>query len=883
MRWFSRRSREQDLDEEIRANLAIAVKQRMEAGDTREAAERAALREFGSVALSMEATRETWGRAWWAAFAQDLKFGARTLRKAPAFTAVAVVTLALGIGASTAVFSVVEGILFRPLPYPDAGRIAMVWKMAPLSAVFGGLDYPWGRFDFTLYQRETKAFASLGAFRSETFNLTGHGEPVFLEGMRATAGFFPSLGVRPALGRFFRADEDRPGHELVAVLGDRVWRERFNADRSIVGRTIALNGLAYAVVGVMPPSFSFPHAEEMPAALEFPREAELWTPLAIPDAVPGPSDMAVVGRLRPGATLDQVKAELDVFASDLERINPSYKAWARARPVPLETQIIGDARRPLLLLLGAVALVLLIACSNVAGLVLTRSLGRHREFRLRSALGAGRRRLLRQLLTESLLLAAVGGALALALAAAGVQFVRSFGPANLPRLQEVSLDTASCAFCAAATLLTGLIFGLTPAIGMGRDNLAESLKGGVRVAGSPLPAVMRSALLVGQIALALVLAVAAGLLGRTFYELLASDGGFKPEHVLTFELSLPASRYPDPEHITPLYRRALDKLRVQPGVESVGMVHAVPMGGAPDATGIRVPGRILKRGEMPYANYMFASPGYFATVRTPLLRGREFLDTDTLDAVHVTIVNRAMADALWPGQDAIGKQVGVGLVRYPARVVVGVVANVKQNSLRDEDAPQMYVPYSQNEIAGWPPMETMQVAVRTSDDPARATAGIRQAMRSVDPDLPLAKVATLTALRDRSLTQPRFAMLLLSGFGVLALLLAAIGMYGVISHSVTQRTQEIGIRVALGADKSTVFRMVLGQGARLAGAGISAGLIGAFAVTRTMANFLYGVRPFDPATFAAVAVLLGGIALLACHIPARRAMRVDPVIALRHE
>jgi predicted permease len=880
---FGRSKKEKELAEEILAHLAIEVKQRTDAGEMPEQAERAARSQFGSVALVMEVTRQMWGYAWMESIAQDLKYAVRTMRKAPGFTAAALLTLALGIGASTAVFSVVNGILLRPPPYPEADRIAMMWRRAPVSAAFGGEDYPWGRLDFSLFLAQAKTFESLGAFQADTFNLTGSGEPVFLEGMRASSGFFPALGVAPAIGRFYTAEEDRRGHEHVAVLSDRLWRERFGADRTIPGRTIELNGFTYKVIGVMPPGFSFPHAEEMPTMLEFAREAELWVPLAIAPGERGANELAVIGRMRRHVTITQAQAELGVFAGTLERMFPTAKEWSKSRAVPLERQIVGDSRRPLFLLLGAVGLVLLIACSNVAGLVLTRSLRRRREFELRAALGAGYGRLIGQLLTENLLLAAVGGVLGIALAQAGIQFVKSFGPANFPRLQEVSLDLPVAAFCVGITLLTGLFFGLVPAIATGRENLAGSLKAGQRIAGSQFSPKLRNTFLIGQIALALVLVVAAGLLARTFYGLLNSDGGFQVERVLTFEISLPSAKYPDPDRMSQLYHRALRTLQALPGVESAGMVHAVPMGGAPDATVIRIPGRTPKPNERPYANYMFASPGYFATVRTPLLRGREFMETDTLESMPVTIVNRAMADALWPGEDAIGKQVGVAQTKYPVRSVVGIVANVKQSSLREETAPQMYVPYSQNEIKTWPPMQTTQVALRTVADPAQMTASVREAMRSVDPDLPLAKIATLKALVGRSLTQSRFAMLLLAGFGALALVLAAIGIYGVISHSVTQRTHEIGIRIALGAERADVLGMVLSQSARLAGAGILIGLVAALAVTRTMSSFLFRVHPADPLTFGAVSVLLGLVALVACYVPARRATRVDPVIALRHQ
>jgi len=824
-----------------------------------------------------------WRYGWIESVSQDLRYAVRTMRRARGFTTVAILTMGLGIGATSAVFSVVNSVLLKPLPYPKANRVLMLWRLAPVSTDFGGEEYPWGKQDFTLFREQTKTFEALGAFEAETFNLTGLEKPLFLEGSRASAGFFPALGVAPAIGRVYAPYEDRPGHERVVVLSDRLWRGPFGANKNIIGRPIELNGLSYSVIGVMPPGFSFPHAEEMPSVLELPREAQLWVPLAIAPGERGPNELAVIGRMRKGATIAQVRAELNIFAGTYARLVPAAKAWSKSRAVPLENQIVGNTQRPLLLLLGAVGLVLFIACSNVAGLVLTRSLGRRREFNLRSALGAGYGRLLGQMLAENLLIAAVAGSLGLALAEAGARFVKTFGPVSFPRLQDITVNPAVFVFCAGITLLTGLIFGFAPAVGLADTNLAHALKTGSRTLAAHVSARVRSGLVIGQVALALVLIVAAGLLLRTFRGLLAADRGFKVEHVLTFEISLPAAKYPDPDKMARLYSRTLHTLQTVPGVQSAGLVHAVPMGGVPDSTVIRVPGFTPRPDEQPYANYMFASPGYFATVRTPLLQGRDFTAGDTLDSMPVTIVNRAMAEALWPDGNAVGKHVGVASTKFPVRTIIGVVANVKQNSLREDAAPEMYVPYTQNEIKVWPPMQTMQVALRTAADPEGTIKSVRQAMHTVDPDLPLARVATLTALVNQSLAQTRFGMLLLIAFGVLSLVLTSVGLYGVISHSVAQRIQEIGIRMALGATRGAVLAMVLRQGARLAVVGIVLGLMAAQMSMRTLSSFLYGVHPVDPLTFGIVSAVLALVALLACYVPARRATRVDPVIALRNE
>jgi predicted permease len=887
MSWLSRlfrKSREEKrLHSELHFHLEQQVAAYVAAGSSEAEAYRRARMEFGGLEQVKEDCREARKGSLLETSMQDARFGVRMLRKNPGFTAVAALTLALGIGASTAVFSLVNAILLKPLPYPEANRIVMPWLVSPPGVNIGSEFFPWGQKQFRLVTREQHSFQAFGAFQNDSFNITGAGEPFFVDGFRASADFFTALGVSPAIGRTYRAEEDQPGREYEVVLSHTLWRERFGGDPGILGRAIRLNGYTYTVIGVMPPDFVFPRAEEMPSSFNFPRDAQLWVPLAVPaEPKGGPSELAVVARLKPRITMQQAQAEMDVIGKHAEAQDPAWKGWFNTRLTPLVQQVVGDTRRPLLLILGAVGVVLLIACSNVANLLLARSLARTKEFTLRTALGAGRGRLVRQLLTESLLLALSGGMAGVLLGKAGIYFVRTLGPSSIPRLHEATLDLRVVAFTFGVTLLSSMLFGLAPAIGATRENLAESLKErGSRSGDSSASPRIRNGLLVSEVALALVLVISAGLLVRTFFRLLATDAGFNPERVLTFQLSLPSVQYSDQDHIIALFRGVLDRLRAIPGVESAGIGETVPMSGEGESTVIRFSDQPpADPKEIPFANYTMISPGYLSAVGTPLLRGRDLQETDSANSLAVALVSEAMAKKYWPGEDALGKQIGPGSKRFPLETIVGIVADVRHTSLREEIVPEMYVPYNQKV---WPSMLNMRVAIRSKSDPAALTESVREAIHSVDPELPLAKVATLTALVDNSMRQPRFAMFVLGAFGVLAMLLASIGMYGVISYSVSQRTQEIGIRMALGASRRSVFGMILGQGARLAALGIAIGFVAALAATRLMIGFLYGVQPTDPLTFAGVSLLLMAIALLACYVPAHRATRVDPMISLRYE
>ncbi len=880
-----KRRRDQELDDEVHAYVELVSAEKIRQGMTPQEARRAPRIELGGIEQVKEQSRGARAGASLDSLLQDWQYGARLLRKNPGFSAIAILTLALGIGSSTAVFSLVNAVLLKPLPYPNSQQIVFPWRQPPAGLDVGYNEIPWGRPDFLFFARESKSFQSVGAFKSDSFNLTGSGEAARLDGLRASAGFFPSLGISPIMGRTFTAEEDQAGHEHEVLLSYRLWRDRFASDSQILGRVLQLNSEPYTVIGVMPQGFVFPRAEEMPNGFPFPRATQLWVPLAL---VPGPiipgedSELAVIGRLQPGVTPAQAQTEMNLVSKRLEDFFPGGKGWFSILVTSMQRQIAGDMRRPLLLILGAVGVVLLIACSNVAGLLLSRSLARKKEITLRAALGAGKWRLMRQLLTEALILAGIGGIAGILIAKAAVHFVKLFAPPNIPRLNEVSLDIRVVLFALTITLLTGILFGLAPAIAGSRDNLVESLKeGGQRSGSSPAGAKLRDLLLISEVALALILVISAGLLTRTFFHLLRVDPGFNPARVLTFELTLPAATYADQPQIVALYQRALQSIRSLPGVQSAGITAATPLGGATESTSIRIPDHPSGDPKaVPFSNYTMVSTGYFSAVGTPVLRGRDFLESDTADSSPVAIVNSAMARKFWPGEDAIGKQVAPASKKFPLATIIGIVADVKRLSLREDPPPEMYVPYNQKV---WPSLLTMDVILRTRVGPASLTDNVRNALRTVDPDLPLAKIATLNTLVDDSMTHPRFAMLVLGSFAGLALLLASVGMYGFISYFVGQRTQEIGVRVALGAQRRNVFGMVLMQGARLAAQGIALGLLAAFAATRLMVGFLYGVQPIDLLTFAALPFLLLAIALLACYVPARRAMRVDPMVALRHE
>ena len=799
---------------------------------------------------------------------QDLRYALRALRRNPGFTLAAVLTLALGIGANSAIFSLVNGVLLRELPYPEPARLMTVWGHYP-STGRSTVSLP----DYVDWREGTRTFAELAARYGRTLNLGGgegfDGEPEQVASDLVTPNFFRTVGVALALGRAFVEEEGRAGAPEVAVLSHGLWRRRFAADPAILGRSVVLNGRPFTVVGVAPEGFRFL------------RDVDVWTPLRVDMSTQRRSEfLTVVGRLRPGVTPVQAKADMDAVARRLaERYPETNASWTSLEVLPLKEYLVGDVRRPLLVFSGAVALVLLIACANVANLLLARASGRSREIAVRLALGAGRPRLVRQLLTESALLALLGAATGLVLAVWATRGLQVAAARLVPRLDEVQVDGTVILFSLGLAVVTGLLFGLAPALRLAGGPLATTLRDGTRSVGGGRLARFRSGLVLGEVALAVILLVGAGLLLQSFERLTRVNLGFRPEGVLTYGLVLPSAVYGDDAQLPALYERILERTRALPGVRSASMASELPMGGANYIT-FQIEGRTPPAdvGEdlQPFA----VSPGHFATLGIPLRRGRLLETGDAAGAPDVAVVNEELVRRFFGGGDPIGRRISVdgtgeGAPRW--MTIVGVVGDVAQEAVTAAPYPQVYAPLAQS------PVRTVAVAVRTEGAPMALARAARGALAAAEPGLPPRDVRTLEERVGDTIAMPRVSAVVFSLFAAVALALAAIGLYGVLAYTVTQRTREIGIRLALGAAGSEVLRLVLWQGMRPALAGIVVGLLAALATTRLMGSLLYGVGATDPLTFVAVPLFLATVALAAIWIPARRAAHVDPMIALRAE
>ena len=870
---FLRRKLEQELEDEIRSHLDLQIADYQRQGMSLEEARRAARRSFGGVEQMKEAYRDKSRLRWVEDMWQDLRYAVRMLLKQPVFTLAAVLTLSLGIGANTAIFTIINAVLLRPLPFDDPGRLVVVWQTNPQRDSFQGLVSP---PDLGDWQRQCRSLEQLAAFMPRGVSLTGVADPEHLPGSHVSANLFPLLGVEPLLGRNFRPAEDGPQGDRVVIVSYGFWQRRFGGALDLIGKTLTLNGAAHTVVGVMPPAFQFPIQGQFPIP-----PSELWLPLGLdPGRVSRESrDLFTVGRLKPTTTLPQAQAELAAIARQLEQQYPQSNAGFGVSVVGLHEQIVKGLRPALLVLLGAVAFLLLIACANVANLLLARAAARRKEIALRAALGAGRRRLLRQLLTESLLLALLGGACGLALAVWTVDVLAGALPATMARAGEVSVDRQVFGFTLIVSLLTGLIFGLAPAWQAARLDLNEALKeGGGQGPGGAGPMRLRRLLVVGEVALALVLLVGAGLLIRSFHRLQQVSPGFNPERVVAVPFVLPPAQYREGNARAAFVEQVLQRVKALPGVQSAGVVTTLPFSGDISTGTFTVEGRPPAAGESDVANRRGATPDYFRAMGIPLVKGRAFTAHDTVDAPAVVIINETMARRYFPGVDPLGKRIvspaGPGGV---VMTVVGVVGDVKNAGLDEEPKPEFYYCYFQNRL------RFMVLAVRTATEPQALIAALRREVWAVDKDLPLANIATLEQLLGKTVAQRRLTMLLLGAFAAVALALAALGVYGLLSYGVAQRQHEIGIRLALGARAADVIGLIVWEGMALALLGLALGLAAALGLTRLMASLLFGVTPGDPATFAAVALLLTLVALLACFLPARRAAKVDPMVALRYE
>jgi putative ABC transport system permease protein len=808
------------------------------------------------------------------------------LAKKPGFTLIALITLALGIGANAAIFSVVNAVLLRPLPYDEPQQLVYLSERHPKYESMS-ISYP----DFSDWRAQNNVFENIGVVNFRDYNLTGSGEPERLVTGQASADFFSALRVNAALGRLYTNDEDRPGATAVVVLSNQLWKRRFGGDPNILNQTLTLNDRPYVVIGVMPADFRYS------------RQTELWVPVGQladnPSIKPRDNHPGLrgVARLKPGVTLEQARADLDAVAARLEEQYPDSNKGVGARMIPLLENYVRDVRLALWILLGAVGLVLLIACANVANLMLARAASRQREMAVRVALGASRWRVIRQLLTESMLLAVVGGALGLLLAQWIIDLILTFGANSIPRTGEISLDTRVLMFTTAVSMLTGIVFGLAPALQSSRTDVQEALKETARSTTGGRHR-LRQVLVVTEVALTLVLLIGAGLLIRSFYLLQQVNPGFVDEHVLSFRVQLPVQKYPGEHEWLNFYERALEKLQALPGVNEVSLTSRVPMDYNDWQSGFRVVGDPPPPpGQGPSMEVSIVSPGYFHSMGIPLIRGRDFTVQDNRSSVNEdkvrnlelgprlsaglkdVIIDEEFARRHFPNGDPIGKQIlwGSGKDNLPI-TVIGVVGRVKMYSPNEPAGfPQAYFPFLEM------PDNGMSFVVKTTLEPERVIAAARQQVQTVDPDQPIYDIKSLNTRRNESIAPQRLNLLLLGLFAAVALTLAVVGVYGVMSYAVTQRTHEIGLRMALGAQTNDVLKLVVRQGMTMALIGVGAGLAGAFALTRVMSSLLFGVSATDPVTFAAIPLIVAGVALAACFVPARRAVKVDPMIALRYE
>ncbi len=801
-------------------------------------------------------------------FFQDLRYGLRSLIKQPFFTVIAIITLALGVGANSAIFSVVNAVVLRPLPYPEPDRLVKLTRVKLTDPGFmGSVSY----LDFKDWKAQGESFEQMTAIQSGDYTIKIADSAERVQGMGVSSDFFTMLGVAPALGRVFNAEEEKPGNQI-ALISHALWQSRFGFDPNIIGQAVSIDAKLYTIIGVMPADFDFALQEE---------QAEVWLPISLSENFlkeRGAHFLTVTGRLKKGVSLEQAQMEMDAIAGRLAEQYPDSNAGEGVRVSSLHEEIVGDVRLMLMVLLAAVGLVLAVACANVANLMLARASARQKEIAIRSALGASRFRIIRQLMTESLLLAIIGGGLGLLMAMWGLDILIALSPENIPRLDEIALDSRVTIFTLLVSIVTGLIFGLAPALQVSKLDLNETLKEGTRGAsGSLRRNRARSLFVIAEVALALVLLIIASLMLRSFQRLQRVDPGFKADDVLTMNVILPDSKYTEPDEWSGFYDRLLDQVRTLPGVDSAGAITMLPLSGSNMGMSFEVEGRPPASPADEYsANYRAVSHDYFHTLGISVIRGRAFNERDNDKSPQVIMINESFARIYFYGGDPIGKRIKIGYNDINAEVV-GVVGDVKHKSLQADSGAEMYTPYSQT------PWWFMSLAIRTRSNSSDIVAGVKASLATLDRDVPVYDVKMMQEYLKKTVSQPRFNMLLMAIFAAVATLLAAVGIYGVISYSVTERTREIGIRQAMGATRGDVLSLIFRQTALLTATGIAVGLGTAFAFAQLMKSLLYEVSPTDPVSFALIPIFLAGVALGASFIPARRATRVDPMVALRYE
>ena len=799
---------------------------------------------------------------------QDLRYALRMLLKKPAFTVVAVMTLALGIGANSTIFSFVNGILLRPLPYRNPDRLMMLDETVPKRGIVSmGVSFP----NFADWREQNHVFEDIAAFTPDTYTVVDGGEPEQISGARVSAGMFEILGVSPILGRAFFAEEDHLNQDAVVILSYGLWQRRFAADPNIIGQTITTGSRPRTVIGVMPQGFKFPEV------------ADLWVPMALNSQIWNRNShgLGAIARLKEGVTIEQAQAEMNTIALHIEEQNPVTNDGKRVSVFSLHESLTGDYRQALMILFGVVGFVLLIACANVANLLLVRASVRQKEVAIRSALGASPRRIFRQLLTESLLLGLIGGVLGLVIAVWGRDLLLAAIPGDMPFWMKFNLDARVLGFTLGVSILTGLVFGVVPALQAANPNLNEVLKEGGRDTTGAGHHRLRGPLVVSEIALSLVLLVGAGLMMRSFTSLQSVNSGFNPANVMTMRVPLPRARYPEQDKQVEFFQELIARAGRLPGVESVGAISNLPLSSYSGwGRSLTVEGRpVLSVGEAPMINHCVVTPNYFQAMGITLLSGRDFTDADGTDAPGVTIIDERLAQEYWPNETALGKRIRFGPPESnePWKTIVGVVAAVRHQSLDRFTRKGIYVPHRQ--ITD----RDMTIVARASDNPASLATAMRKLVLDIDSQQAVTNLLTMNEVVSRSVWQPRFYTILFSVFAVVALILGSVGIYGVMSYSITQRTHELGIRMALGAQTSDVLKLVIGRGLILTLTGVGIGLAGALALTRLMTGLLFGVAATDLITYAGVAALLTTVSLVACYIPARRATKIDPMVALRYE